>query len=252
MISRSAAVRLRSVKSRETRCRSESRASRCPSTLSSLDIEVSMTSFLAAYTTSSKRGRWPPNRAQGASAARGAPRRRMRAEGAEAPLDGHAFAIARLEPGGIGLGLRRQVAERREDALELERLRVVGPERRERLVEPAAEGARVGARRDGQERVAVADEERTLPELERELLVLEDPAVLVAEDRQQDLVLQLRLERVPVDVEGPRGGRRGAALEDVPPPRVAVPGDPHVGRHPVQDLAHPAGAQGVGGGRGGR
>jgi len=131
--------------------------------------------------------------------------------------------------------------QRRDDALELEHVRVVRAELSLELVQTLAEDERVRVRLDRQDRVVVPDDEGAVAQLQPELLVLEDVSVLVAEDRQEDLAAQEPLGRVPVDVEVVGVGRRRAVLEDVSPPRVAVARDPHVVRHHVDDHAHPPG-----------
>ena len=74
--------------------------------------------------------------------------------------------------------------------------------------------------------------------LELQLLVLQELTVLVPEQREQDLVLQLGFDRVPLDIEEARARRRAAVLEHVRPPRVAASRDAHVVGHHVHELAH--------------
>ena len=118
-----------------------------------------------------------------------------------------------------------------------------GPRRSASGSSASVEDLRVGARGDGQARARVPQVEGAVRELERELLRLEHPAVLVGQDGQEDPVAQLGLGRRPVDVEelGPRRG--GAVLEHVEPPGVGVARDAHVVRHHVQDEPEPARGQ---------
>ena len=102
---------------------------------------------------------------------------------------------------------------------------------------------RVG--RDRQRLVVVADDERAVAIGELQLLPLEHRAVLIAEDRDQDLVGQLVLHRMPVDVEEAREARARAVLEHVEPPRVRRLRDAHVVRHEVHDVPHAARVQRV-------
>ena len=146
---------------------------------------------------------------------------------------------------GRGVGARRELLERDADRLELLEVRVARPERRAQPVEPVAEDERDRARRDREEVVEVADGEGAAVAREHELAALEDPAELVAQHRDEHLVVELRLERRPVDVERRRPDRRRAVLEEVHPPAVPGP-DPHVVRDEVEEDPHPAAPAGVG------
>src|SRR5262245_962007 len=75
------------------------------------------------------------------------------------------------------------------------------------------------------------------------MLTLEDPSVLVPENGEEHLVLQLELDRIPLDIEGVRAQGRTAVLQDVSPPRIAASRDAHVVGHDVHDLSHPVGAE---------
>ena len=89
-----------------------------------------------------------------------------------------------------------------------------------------------------QHRRPVVDREDPLVKDQLQLALLQHAAVLVAEDRQQHLVLELALQRLPVDVEEQRVLRRRAILQHVHPPRVRRLRDPHVVRHEVDDDPH--------------
>ena len=84
----------------------------------------------------------------------------------------------------------------------------------------------------------VAYEERALDQDQLQLLLLQDLSVLVAQDRKQDLVQELFLDRRPVDIEVHGIGRRAAVLEHIEPPVVLGALDAHVVRHDVQHLPH--------------
>src|SRR6185503_16219852 len=85
----------------------------------------------------------------------------------------------------------------------------------------------VGAGRNRQRGIEVVGRERAVDVLERDLLPLEDRAVGAAENRQQHLVRELQLERMPVDVEKRRELRARTVLEDVLPPWIARLRDAH-------------------------
>ena len=90
--------------------------------------------------------------------------------------------------------------------------------------------ARRLARVDRQLVLEVAQPERAVAEDQLQLPALEHVAVLIAEDRQQQLGVQLRLDRRPVDVEELRRRRARSVLEHVVPPRVGARADAHVVR----------------------
>ena len=89
--------------------------------------------------------------------------------------------------------------------------------------------------------VAVADDEaaRFTPDLD--LAGLEQPAVPIAEDRQEDLIAASCLGRRPIDVEIAGVAAGESILEHVPPPGVFAPGDRHVVRYDVEKKAQAAG-----------
>ena len=63
---------------------------------------------------------------------------------------------------------------------------------------------------------------------------------MVTEERHQHLVMQLPLERRPIDVEV-FGERRGEPpFEHVEPPCIVGAADDHVVRHEIQDVSHAA------------
>ena len=148
------------------------------------------------------------------------------------------FARANGDRLGIAIAARREVARRGENALQLVGVAAVV------LLEPALhrlfEHSPECVGRDRQRLVVVADEERAVAIGQPQFLPLEDRAVLIAENRDQDLVGELVLHRMPFDVEEAREARARSVLEHVEPPRVRRLRDAHVVRHEVHDLAHPA------------
>ncbi len=63
------------------------------------------------------------------------------------------------------------------------------------------EDVAIGARRDGQFVIVIAEKKGAGLEMHLQLAALQDAAVLIAQDREQDLVLEIRLERMPLDIE---------------------------------------------------
>ena len=106
-------------------------------------------------------------------------------------------------------------------------------------VERHAEDPAVGARTDRESPVAVTHPERASVLDERQVSVLEDLAVLIAEDREQHFVFQLRLRRPPIDVEELGVRRPRTVLEHVVPPDVVARIDAHVVWDDIRDKAHP-------------
>lgn len=115
----------------------------------------------------------------------------------------------------------------------------VGAQPRQRV----AEDLRVALRAEREGAVVVFDHQPSILEAELQLAPLQDPAVLVAQDGEQDLPPQLGLGRGPVDVE--RAGVMGAAsvLQDVVPPGIVVGPDTHVIGDDVDQQAHLPGRQ---------
>jgi hypothetical protein len=70
------------------------------------------------------------------------------------------------------------------------------------------------------------------------LLILQDSAVLIAEDRQQNFVRQLILRRVPIDVEVASKETARAILEYIPPPNIGRIGNTHVVGNDIHQHAH--------------
>ncbi len=127
--------------------------------------------------------------------------------------------------GGVG---GRQAAEGDGQAGQL-----VGPEQLGRAPEEVVEGA-------GRHRhhvVEVADDEAAAVAVEAKVARLQHPPVVVAEEREEDLLAGGALG-VPVDVEGGRPPAGRPVLQDVPPPDVGL-ADGHVVGDDVDDLAHP-------------
>ena len=133
--------------------------------------------------------------------------------------------------------------DRGQDALQLQQIRrVVGPAAPQ-IGDDRLENRADRARPQRQARVEVAAMKRAAVVLDGDLLVFEHAAVLIAQHRQQDLVGELGLGRIPVDVEEPRRRRAARVLEHVLPVAIFRRGDAHVVRHHVHEQAHAARAQ---------
>ena len=160
-------------------------------------------------------------------------------------LDHLLLALALRDPLEVGLVVLGEVADGGQDALVFEERGVLGAEGPLQLVEAVREDIGVAARGHREAAVVVLDRERPVGEGQLELAGLEDVAVGVAQDREQDLVLELRAGRGPPgDVEVRAVSRGGPVLQHVVPPGVLVRADPHVVGDGVEDLAKPALAQG--------
>ena len=149
------------------------------------------------------------------------------------------LSMAFGNPFGLLFGVGREIFERAEDAEKLVQTRTVGAQLDGQRLDREAQHARRTPRIDRQLLVEISEDERAAAELESQLAAVEHAAVLVAEDRQQQLRMKLGFERVPVDVKELRRLRAGAVLEHVGPPRVSASTDSHVVRHKVDDVRHP-------------
>src|SRR4030095_16692748 len=96
---------------------------------------------------------------------------------------------------------RRKALSGGGDVPQLPDLGVVPPKRRLQFGESTRQDLGIRAGAHGQDSIAVTDQEGTLLVLELEALALEDPAIVVLEDREEDSIPQLGLEGLPVDVE---------------------------------------------------
>ena len=107
------------------------------------------------------------------------------------------------------------------------------------LLAPAPAGRRASAATTGSLVLVVADDERAALPLEHQLAVLEHPAVVVAEDRDEHLGDELALGRVPVDVEVARRSWTTGRSRARPTTTRWPAGDGHVVGDDVEDLAEP-------------
>ncbi len=106
-----------------------------------------------------------------------------------------------------------------------------------------AEHPRRLPRVDRQIAFEVPQVQRAFVEPELQFPSLEDLAVLIAEQGQQHLALQLRLDGGPIDVEVARVGRAGTVLEHVAPPGIRHRIAGHVIRHEVGEMTEAAAAK---------
>ena len=135
--------------------------------------------------------------------------------------------------------------ERGDDALQLEQVRIVLGQARLQLLSPEVEDLGVGLGRHGQHGVVVADGELAAVEDQGELLAFQHVTVLIAQDGQEDLLVEPGLRRLPLDVEVGAVGRGRAVFQQVGPPRVPAARDPHVIGDHVGDLPHAPFAEGA-------
>ena len=158
----------------------------------------------------------------------------------EPPFDDLLLPRARRIVLWIARAARGKVAARCQDAQQLVRGLVSGLRRgsASHASKMDAENRRKRIGRNRQDVVEVAHDECALVVGESKFLTLENRAVLIAKDRNQQLVGQLGLDRVPFDVEEMGESRARAVLEDVLPPRVRGFRDAHVIRHQVEHVAH--------------
>ena len=161
-------------------------------------------------------------------------------ERVQSPLDHLFLPRANGDVVRIAGAARRKVLGRGGDALELLGIAVSGRARlmREPGVQLEAEHLAVRVGRDRQHVVETPHHERAVAIRELQLLSLEDRAVLIAENRNQHLVGELVLHRVPLDVEEAREAGARSVLEHVEPPGVRRLRNPHVIRHEIEHMPH--------------
>src|SRR6266511_2063734 len=133
-------------------------------------------------------------------------------EGGDPPLDHFLLAQALGQFVRVGLGAWRQVAERRQDALQLDHMLVRLAQHCDQGVELFLENWYTGARRHWQPARAVFDRKGAVVVHEPEFALFQHIAVLILEDRQQDFVLELILDGLPIDIKIAGIWRAGAIL----------------------------------------
>ena len=162
--------------------------------------------------------------------------RRPRGQLPQPVLRHDALAVPLGDPLRRRVRVRRHLLQRRDDALELQQIRIRRAQMRGQLVEAGAIDAGCLPRIDRQLHVKVPQQQPSVPELELQLATLEHTPVLIPENRQQQLAPQLALHREPVDVEEAAGPRARPVFEDVAPPGVRGRRNPHVVRHEIHDV----------------
>ena len=93
---------------------------------------------------------------------------------------------------------------------------------------------------DGKPVLEVPDAEAAglVIEAQLQLTTFQYLPILIAEQRQQHLIVKCRLSRRPIDVEEVGEGRRPAPLQHVEPPTIVRTADPHVIGDEIEHLAH--------------
>ncbi len=101
----------------------------------------------------------------------------------------------------------------------------------------------ISLRRDGQAALAVSEIKCSFCKLRLQFAALQHAPVLIRQDRQQELVPQIGLERLPVDIEKRGVSRAGPVFQHVHPPAIARVGHADMIRDKIQHLPHRARAQ---------
>ena len=161
--------------------------------------------------------------------------RALRAPAQQPALDDFLFAHALRDLLRVGRGAQREMFERGDDALEF-RQEILRDTRGCEPVERGLQDHGVGAGRDRQPRLEVAEKECAGLELQLEFAALEHAPVLVAENGKEHAVVEVALERMPVDVEMRRVDRALPVLQHVGPPCIDRRTDAHVVRDEIDDL----------------
>src|SRR6266700_8113382 len=100
------------------------------------------------------------------------------------------------------------------------------------------ESITICARRDRQSAAAVQKIEGALLETHPQLAAFKDTSILVTEDGKQDLVVKIRFQRMPVDIEIGRISGAGPIFEHIHPPFIERLRDPDMVRYEIEHLAH--------------
>jgi hypothetical protein len=137
----------------------------------------------------------------------------LRRQGRQPSFDHLFLPIALSHLGRIGHAGRRQVEDGGQNALQLDQLLVVSGQVWRQPLQGWFEDQAVSVWRDRQERVVIVQEEGAVGVGQPELPVFEHGTVLVAQDWQQDAIVQSRLRGVPGDVEEGGVGRGWPVLE---------------------------------------
>ncbi len=162
--------------------------------------------------------------------------RRLHTTTFQTTLDDFLLADALRDAPQIGLGALRQIFERGQDALEFGikiLLLILGE-----ILPCDLQNISISARRDRQPAIVVGKIKSALFEADLELAPLKHAPVLIAQNREQNFAAQVRLERMPFDVEIRRVHRAGPIFEHIHPPLIKRLGDAHVVRHEIEQLSH--------------
>src|SRR6266480_2774876 len=106
------------------------------------------------------------------------------------------------------------------------------------VLEGDFENVAICARRNWQSALAIQQIERSVYKAHLQFAAFKNAAVLVAENWQKNLVAQVKLPRLPIDVEIRRVSRARAVFQDVHPPLIARVTDADMIRDKIQDLSH--------------
>ena len=151
-------------------------------------------------------------------------------------LDDFLLANALRDALRIGLSALRQIFERGQDALEFGIkifLLIFG-----QILPCDLQNVPISAGRDRQPAIVVGKIKSALFEVDLELAPLEHASVLIAQNRQQNFAAQVRLERMPIDVEVRRVHRARPIFEHIHPPLIKRLGDAHMVGNEIEQLSH--------------
>ena len=82
--------------------------------------------------------------------------------------------------------------------------------------------------------ITIVDGEGPVVTLDMNLACIKDPAVMVSQYRQHDLMVQFAFRGHPLHVEIGRISARLPVLQHIPPPEIVLPADGHVVGHDVE------------------
>src|SRR5580692_6178273 len=132
------------------------------------------------------------------------------------------------------------MAESGNQALKLQRIRILFAAVCRERVRAMLQNPRILAGINGKAMTAVAQVELAPVNAKDELQfpALQDHAVMIVQNRNQHFSVELGFDRIPVNIEKARVDGGFAVLKNVEPPCVVIPHDAHVIGHDVEYQSH--------------
>src|SRR5438093_62647 len=150
-------------------------------------------------------------------------------------LDDFIFAVTLKHALGTAFIRARQMSQGGNDALQFHDMGVMSASKLYQVIQSVRQDPQIGSRCDRQGVIVIPHCKGAVLIRKRDLLILEHEPVEIAQDRQQDFIVQFSLERVPVNVKECRVGGAGSILQDGTPPGIERMRNAHMIGDDVQD-----------------